>query len=131
MVLLLGRPQIETARKRPAEDDSSWRTQKEEKGAIKVCQKNGEPRSKSLTGGRRRKVNSFKRPEESIEEEASNVKTLGTRLGPTKSCVIDVSTGQIDESNAGSVRDQWDRVAWQQKTRIHIAKIVGNQTQNK
>ena len=51
--------------------------------------------------------------------------------GTYKNCVIGVSTGQIDGSNAGSARDQWDRVAWQQTNRTHIAKIAGNQTRNK
>ena len=73
----------------------------------------------------------FQKTRRKHRKRASNVRTLGTRLGPTKSCVIDVSTSQIDELDAQFVEEQWDRVVWQQKIQIPIAKIAGNQTQNK
>ena len=41
--------------------------------------------------------------------------------------MIGVGTGQIDGSNAGFVREQWDRVVWKQTNLTHCARIAGNQ----
>ena len=87
-------------------------------------------RSRKLTVESRKKVHSFKRQEGSTKSGVTNEEISDPRQGPPENCVIGVGTGQVDGSNAGFVREQWDRVAWKQTILTHCAGIAGNQIRN-
>ena len=85
---------------------------------------------KSIVESRKR-VHSFKRQEGSTKIGVTNEKISDPRQGPPENCVIGVGTGQIDGSNAGFAREQWDRVAWKQRLLTHCARTAGSQIRNR
>ena len=91
----------------------------------------GRQRSRKLIARSREKVNSFRKYKESTNNGVTNEEIQDRRQGPPENCVIGVGTGQIDGSNAGFAREQWDRVAWRQTILTHCARIAGNQIRNR
>ena len=91
----------------------------------------GRQRSRKLIARSREKVHSLRKYKESTKNGVTNEEIQDRRQGPPENCVIGVGTGQIDGSNVGSAREQWDRVAWKQRILTHCARTAGSQIRNR